>query len=406
MRPTSIQHTIASANAVRSRVLKNALLVFVVAGFLTSGTGAMASSDLNSAMAASGYCDGTQSVAATSLSSQYDFFTNYGEYMPRAHCLRSADGTPDWPWIIGLIALNLVVVAGYVKIVIFWLRCYFAEQVGDRDRKLMDLAGIFVLCAVCGYGLSIVIFFWPVYRLLAIALAALAVITWHFAADLEPFGRSFTARRLQRQLNESLQNENDTLEAKNAELRIAHEQITETASELKRSNDELDEFAYAASHDLKAPLRAIDSLAAFVVEDLTDAIPENSLDDLQLIQQRVKRMERMLDGMLTYSRLRKQRFAFETFSLSDAVEGVTELLDIPARFNVQTQNLDVVLTAPRSPLEQVIRNLVDNAVKHHESDSGVIVIRAADAGDMIQVSVSDDGVGIDPQYHEQVFQLF
>lgn len=142
----------------------------------------------------------------------FDFFTNYGQYMPRMHCLQTAEGSPDWPWITALIALNCVVAAGYTRIVLFWRRCYLSEESRDRDAKLMQLAGIFAVCAICGYGLSTLIFFWPAYRLLAFMLVILGFITWRFAFDLEPFQQAFISRRLQRELNDALEQEKSRLE--------------------------------------------------------------------------------------------------------------------------------------------------------------------------------------------------
>ena len=161
------------------------------------------------------------------MADQYDFVTNYGNYMPRKHCLQTTAGSPDWPWIVALIGLNLVVAGGYLRIFLFWRRCFLDEKPCDRDRKLMDLAWMFALCAGCGYVLSTLIFFWPAYRLLALLMVALAFVTWRFALDLEPFRKSFTAHRLQRQLNAVLSDENEQLEAINAELRAAHRKLEE-----------------------------------------------------------------------------------------------------------------------------------------------------------------------------------
>ncbi|MEQ8211893.1 MAG: hypothetical protein RH917_18995 [Lacipirellulaceae bacterium] len=122
-----------------------------------------------------------------------DYFTNHGNYMPRVHCLQTAEGTPDWPWIAALIVLTSSVIVGYLCIYWFWRRCYLAEEPRDRNEKLMQLAFIFVLCAVCGYGFSIVMFFWPAYRLLAIFLMGLNWITWKFVSNLKPFELSFHA---------------------------------------------------------------------------------------------------------------------------------------------------------------------------------------------------------------------
>ena len=144
--------------------------------------------------------------------SGWDFFTNFGTYMPRIHCMRTASGEPDWPWIISLIVLTLGVVVAYARIFIFWRRAYLDVQVRDRNNKLMDLAYIFLWCAICGYAMSIVMFFWPAYRLLAIFLVALNTFSWRFAANLGDLKVSLSAKALQRQLEDALAVKNRELE--------------------------------------------------------------------------------------------------------------------------------------------------------------------------------------------------
>ncbi|MFI4862503.1 MAG: putative bifunctional diguanylate cyclase/phosphodiesterase [Phycisphaerales bacterium JB063] len=133
---------------------------------------------------------------------QGDFFSNYGNYMPRSHCLMNQAGQPDWPWIIALIVLNLGVIAAYLRIYIFWCRSYFAEKRNDRNRKLMDLAQIFLWCAVCGYVASVVIFFWPGYRAVALCLLMLNLWSWKFSWNLNSFRVSFSANRYRRMAEE------------------------------------------------------------------------------------------------------------------------------------------------------------------------------------------------------------
>lgn len=340
------------------------------------------------------------------LQAKYDFFTNYGQYMPRIHCLRTAEGSPDWPWISALIALNVIVVAGYLKIVFFWQACYRDEEPQDRNAKLMGLAWVFVLCAICGYGLSTLIFFWPAYRLLAVAMVVLAIFTWRFAIDLEPFRNSFTAHRFQRQLNEKLQQDNSALEAKHQELEHANQKLEQTAGALQRTNEDLDDFVYAASHDLKAPLRAVDSLSQFLLEDLPDDIPEGCREDLGELRGRVKRMENMLAAMLKYARLGKQDHQTETFNLTSAVQEAVDLMHIPEGFSIQIETGNLETTSARPPLEQVIRNLVDNAIKHHDRPDGTIRVEAVGQGDFVELSISDDGPGIEPEFHQKVFEMF
>lgn len=130
--------------------------------------------------------------------SHSDFFTNGGLYMPRTHCLMNEAGQPDWPWIIALITLSLIIIAAYVRIYLFWCKAYFSEEPQDRNPKLMDLAQMFLWCAVTGYAASVLMFFWPAYRLVAICMLFLTFWSWRFALNLSGFRDPFTAGRYRR----------------------------------------------------------------------------------------------------------------------------------------------------------------------------------------------------------------
>ena len=340
------------------------------------------------------------------LSAQWDFFTNFGQYMPRMNCLRTEAGSPDWFWVISLIVLNVIVVTGYARIFIFWLRCYYDEEKRDRDKQLLDLAYIFALCATCGYGLATIIFFWPVYRMQALFLVGLAFMTWRFALNLEPFRASFAARRLQRQLNEILHQENSGLEERQRELTAANQLLEQTHRELKVTNQSLDEFVYAASHDLKSPLRAIDSLSQFIVEDVGDELPAQSHDDLQQLRSRVGKMEALLDGLLEYARSRKADFPTGEVNLSDLVQECIDVLDVPDGFSVKNSVVDIKLIAPKPPLQQVVRNLIDNGIKHHDQTTGVICVTAKQDAGLVEICISDDGPGIPQEYQSRIFKMF
>lgn len=90
-------------------------------------------------------------------------------------------------------------IAGYARIFVFWRRSYLEERPDDRNKKLMDLAWIFLLCAICGYASSIMMFVWPAYRLLALSLVPLAFFTWRFCGNLEDMKVSLSAKRLERE---------------------------------------------------------------------------------------------------------------------------------------------------------------------------------------------------------------
>ena len=185
-----------------------------------------------------------------------------------------------------------------------------------------------------------------------------------------------------------------------------HDELTCTMEELSKTNKDLDQFVYAASHDLRSPLRAIESLAQFVIEDVGELLPEDSMNDLRQLQSRSQRMERMLNDLLSYSRLRHRSFESELFTVKEMVQEAIELLDIPDGMNVVLPTDDTEVLSPRAPLGQIIRNLIDNAIKHHDRDQGEVVVESTHEGGFVKIEVSDDGPGIAPEDREAVFGIF
>jgi PAS domain S-box-containing protein len=176
--------------------------------------------------------------------------------------------------------------------------------------------------------------------------------------------------------------------------------------DLERSNAELEHFAYVASHDLRSPLRNIDSLTQWILEDAGDVLPEASRSDLLLLRQRVALMNRLLNDLLQYSRVGRVESDPEHVEPGEVVAEVVALLGIPANFRVEIQPNMPHLYTPRTAIRKVFQNLLDNAVKHHHQPEGRIEICATDHGDLVEFVVRDDGPGVDPKFHEKVFQIF
>lgn len=176
--------------------------------------------------------------------------------------------------------------------------------------------------------------------------------------------------------------------------------------DLERSNAELEHFAYVASHDLRSPLRNIDSLTQWILEDAGDVLPEASRSDLLLLRQRVALMNRLLNDLLQYSRVGRVESDPEHVDPGEVVAEVVALLGIPSNFRVDIQPNMPHLHTPRTAIRKVFQNLLDNAVKHHHQPAGRIEICATDQGEFVEFVVRDDGPGVDPKFHEKVFQIF
>ena len=175
--------------------------------------------------------------------------------------------------------------------------------------------------------------------------------------------------------------------------------------ELQRSNEDLDNFAYVASHDLKAPLRGIRNLAEWIFEDTQNIASKDTRENLLLLRNRVDRLDGLLESLLAYSRVGRKFISAETV---DSGKLVNEIRDYLARSDftiVCTESMPTLIT-PKAPLELVLRNLINNAIKHHDREQGHISVSARKLGVEIEFRVEDDGPGIASEFHEKVFQMF
>ena len=203
---------------------------------------------------------------------------------------------------------------------------------------------------------------------------------------------------------ETLRQLNAQLEARVAERTATLARINE---ELARSNRELEEFNYAAAHDLKSPLRGIQHLVQWLSEDAAAVLPAPSQKHLTQLRRRVQRLERLLDDMLAYSRIGRVQYALETVELTALLYDIIELLAPPPGFVIEIPAALPTIVTLRIPLETVLRNLLSNAIKHHHQpqDAHIQVDAHRQAG-QIEFSIRDDGPGIEPEFHERIFGMF
>jgi PAS domain S-box-containing protein len=177
---------------------------------------------------------------------------------------------------------------------------------------------------------------------------------------------------------------------------------------LERSNLELDAFAYAASHDLKAPLRVIHNASTWIEEDLAGKLTAEMSENMNLLRSRVRRMDKLLDDLLEYSRIGRETDERHTEAISGTVlmENIQGLLSPPQGFIVDASSTLAGIEVFRMPLQQILINLISNAIKHHDKKAGLIQVAVEDLGAMFRFSVKDDGPGIPPEYHEKIFKMF
>jgi signal transduction histidine kinase len=178
--------------------------------------------------------------------------------------------------------------------------------------------------------------------------------------------------------------------------------------EREQTNAELEAFSYSVSHDLRAPLRAIEGFTQAFIDDYGAKVDPAGLDYLNEVTAATRRMNRLVLDLLTFSRLSRIQFEMRPVSVAGAVrKAVGELPEGADRVKVDPIPTQMQVTAHEQTLIQVLTNLLGNAVKFHkpgiEPDVEVSAVRLRNCA---RISVRDNGIGIAPEHQERIFQVF
>ncbi|MBW3586951.1 MAG: PAS domain S-box protein, partial [Cyanobacteria bacterium 0813] len=198
----------------------------------------------------------------------------------------------------------------------------------------------------------------------------------------------------------------ESLQLHAQELRWTAQTLAQTTNVLRKRNQELDQFAYVVSHDLKAPLRAIANLSSWIEEDLSDSMTEDTVHQMNLLRGRVHRMEALIEGLLQYSRIGRIQVPSEKVQVEKLLAEIIDSLAPPSGFEVKVESGMPTFVTEKLPLQQVFSNLISNGIKHNRCESGYVKISVKELDDFYEFSVEDDGPGIAPQYHDKVFVIF
>lgn len=188
--------------------------------------------------------------------------------------------------------------------------------------------------------------------------------------------------------------------------------IVKSMKELKEVNAELDKFVYTSSHDLRAPLRGISSFATFLEEDYKDKLDDEGKDYLQEIRKGADRMERLIEDLLELSRISRIRNPYEPVDIRAIIGDVAARLqqEIAAhRVELEVAEHMPTICCDRIKIGEVFLNLIHNAIKFSSKNTGKtpkVDVGYSDEGTYHQFYVRDNGIGIAPQYQEQIFQIF
>lgn len=221
--------------------------------------------------------------------------------------------------------------------------------------------------------------------------AELNSINWNLKPEFDPEGKLIKVTGTLQDITERMQNEN---------------RIKEYAGTLEKINKELDQFAYIVSHDLKAPLRAINNLSLWIEEDLEGKMEADTKKNFDMLRGRILRLEALINGILQYSRAGRVKNELSEIDMNLFLPDVIQNLAPPENFKIHySKNLPHV-NAEKISLEQVFSNFISNAIKYNSNPNPEINIEAMEKDSHYYFSVADNGPGIEPEFHQKIFVIF
>ncbi|MDD1674978.1 MAG: PAS domain S-box protein, partial [Methanomicrobiales archaeon] len=192
------------------------------------------------------------------------------------------------------------------------------------------------------------------------------------------------------------------------ERKKAEENLAQTVAELRRSNQDLEQFAYVASHDLQEPLRNVTLFSQLFMKKYGETLTKEGREYLDFVIEGSSRMSRLIYDLLDYSRVTTRGEPFVAVDMNDAVRDACTNLQTRIQESGASITFDAlpVVRADALQIRQVLQNLIDNALKYHSEAPPRVSIAAERRENEWVFSVRDNGIGIAPEYHERIFQLF
>jgi len=184
------------------------------------------------------------------------------------------------------------------------------------------------------------------------------------------------------------------------------EKQTELITKIDNINKELKDFASIVSHDLKAPLRGIKSLATWILDDCSDKLSEQGKEQMNLLLGRVERMYHLIDGVLQYSKAGRTEEKTAQVNLNDFVPEVIDMLAPPENMSITIENTMPVIECAETHIMQLFQNLLSNAIKYMDKPKGQIKIDCVEEDCFWKFSITDNGPGIEEKHFENIFKMF
>jgi len=185
-----------------------------------------------------------------------------------------------------------------------------------------------------------------------------------------------------------------------------NQQREKLLDELSRQNQELGDYAHMVSHDLKSPLRSIDSLSTWLKSDYENKLDDAGKNNLNLIRNNVEKMDTLINGILEYSTIGKNNLERYSVDINKLIDDILNNIEIPEHISIIKKGSFPVLQGNKFRLQQLFQNILDNAIKYNDKASGLIEIGVENNDFFWKFYVKDNGKGIAKNYFDKIFKTF
>lgn len=190
------------------------------------------------------------------------------------------------------------------------------------------------------------------------------------------------------------------------EIILVNKQREELLHNLETKNQVLSDYAHMVSHDLKSPLRSIDSLVNWIMEDNKSLFESTTKENFNLILQNLEKMDSLINGILNYSTIDQAELESFDVDLNHLVSEVIQIVFKPKHVEVFIKNELPVIKGDKFRLQQLFQNLIENAIKSIDKKKGIVEVSVKELDEYWLFTVRDNGKGISPEYHDKIFQIF
>jgi len=206
--------------------------------------------------------------------------------------------------------------------------------------------------------------------------------------------------------NEKDFNQSDFLKKQSIEIVNMNKQREVLLKNLENQNKELNEYAHVVSHDLKAPLRNIDTLINWIIEDNKSEISESCTNSLNQVLLNVEKMDLLIKGILAYSTVDKLESEERLIDLNQVIDEIKREIHIPKNIEISILNELPKIHGNTWRFKQLMQNLIENSIRHNDKAKGQIEIGCTEKEHDFEFYVKDNGIGIAEKYHDKIFKIF